>query len=144
MPVMPRGTEQPAGGGQPGECQSRRGDHRMGVENPSQHHVDEEPLDSAFARRQPFVFEITADDAHVVRPIPACSARTPDELQPGGDRARARRAGLAEGQRTSFAHVAEQALVDARHQGLPGVAESIGLRSPRRSCHRMKADAACR
>ena len=129
MPSRGSPSSRPAGASQ-ASASPRRGDHRVGVEDPNQHQVDEEPLDAAFARRQLFVFEITADDAHVVRPIPACGARTPDELQPGGDRVRARRAGMAEGQRTSFADVAEQALVDrpppwaSRRRGVDRVEKS--------------------
>lgn len=37
-----------------------------------------------------------------------------------------------------------RASFNARHQGLPGVGADTGFSSPRRSCHRMKAEAARR
>jgi hypothetical protein len=63
------------------------------------------------SRRQVFMFEVRADDAHVVRPIPACGAGTSNELQPGGDGGGARRFGPVEGQRTGLAAVVQEAFV---------------------------------
>src|SRR5262249_27064457 len=87
----------PARGGPPAERRPGRGDQRVGVENPHQYHVDEEPLDAGLAACEPLVVEVCADDAEVVRPIPSLGRRAADELEQRGDRRGAGCAGMTEG-----------------------------------------------
>src|ERR1700739_1246383 len=78
--------EWPSGEGQPAEREPRCGDQRVGIENPHEYQVDEETFDAGLARREVLVFEVRADDADVVCPVPALGGRIPDELERRGDR----------------------------------------------------------
>jgi hypothetical protein len=127
------------------ECEARRSDECVRVQDTSEDDVEEEALDSVLVSGEVTVVEVGSDDARVVRAIPGLRRRPIDECaiqwstvsvdgEPGRPVARPKASQLSRRSRSFI----------ARHQSLPGRALSGALSTPRTAIQRVKARAARR